>query len=101
MDLEVWEVIQVEGQACNLHSFDGRDILAEVEEICTSMDGIACERAAEAGQLSQLAMDILNALVDQGMLPIQDISQFSKSARGIDAGCPPPGMPMRGTNLWL
>jgi hypothetical protein len=33
MDLEVREVKLAEEQGCGLHSFDGRDISAELEEL--------------------------------------------------------------------
>jgi hypothetical protein len=37
------------------------------------VDGINGECTTEAGRLSQQVMGISNALVDLGMLPIQDI----------------------------
>jgi hypothetical protein len=42
------------------------------------MDGIKGERATEVGQLSQLVVGLSNALVDLGMLLVQDILQLSK-----------------------
>jgi hypothetical protein len=54
----VQEAILAEEQACNLHPFNGRDLLVELEEICAP---------------SQLFVVISNALVHLGMLPIQDI----------------------------
>jgi hypothetical protein len=80
MDLEVQEVILAEEQTCILHHFDGRDLSAELEEIHVHVDGIGGERAAKAGQLSHLVAEISNALVDLGMLPVQDIPQLLKLA---------------------
>jgi hypothetical protein len=53
-----------------LHPFNGRDLSAELEEICVCMDGITSECAVEVRQLSQLVMGISNTLVDLGMLPV-------------------------------
>jgi hypothetical protein len=50
-DLEVQEAMQAEEQEHNLHPFDGRDLLAELEGLCTRMDGVEGEHATEAGQL--------------------------------------------------
>jgi hypothetical protein len=50
---------------------------------------INCEHAAEAERLSQLVVEISNALVDLGMLPIQDITQFPKLIRKV---LPPVGL---------
>jgi hypothetical protein len=80
MDLEVQEVILAKEQTCILHHFDGRDLSVELEEIHVHVDGIGGERAAEAGQLSHLVVEISNALVDLGMLPVQDIPQLLKLA---------------------
>jgi hypothetical protein len=44
------------------------------------VDRIAGERNVEVGQLSQLVVGILNALVNLGILPVQDIPQLPKSA---------------------
>jgi hypothetical protein len=52
---------------------------AEPEETRMCVDGIKGERTAEAEQLSQLVVGIFNALVDLGMLPVQDIPQLLKS----------------------
>jgi hypothetical protein len=45
----VQEAILAEEQARGLHPFDGRDLLAELEEIHTCVDGITCEHSIEAG----------------------------------------------------
>jgi hypothetical protein len=71
--MEVQEVILVEEQGHGLHSFDGWGLSVELEEIPTRVDGIEGERAAKAGQLSQLVMEISSALVHIGILPVQDI----------------------------
>jgi hypothetical protein len=80
MDLEVQEAILAEEEACGLHPFDGRDLSVELEDIHAHVDMIEGERAIKAGQLLQLVMEISNALVDLGMLPVQDIPQLPKSA---------------------
>jgi hypothetical protein len=68
---------------CGLHPFDGRDLLAELEEIHARMDRIMGECTTEARRLSQLALGISNALVNLGMLPVWDIAQFLKSAQEV------------------
>jgi hypothetical protein len=80
-ELEVQEVILAEEQACGLHPHDGRDLAVELEGIHARVDKIRGEHATEARQLSQLVMEISNALADLGMLPIQDIPQLPKSAQ--------------------
>jgi hypothetical protein len=47
---------------------DRRDLLAKLDKICTRIDNIDGECITEAGQLSQLVIEISNALVDMGML---------------------------------
>jgi hypothetical protein len=59
---------------------DGWDMSTELEETRARVDEIKGERAAEAKQLSQLIVGISNALVDLGLLPIQDNPQLPKSA---------------------
>jgi hypothetical protein len=73
MDLEVWEVKLVE--ECGLHSFDGRDLSVELEELHMRMAGVEDERATKAGKLSVLVIEASNALVDLGMLLIRDVPQ--------------------------
>jgi hypothetical protein len=73
MDLEVREVKVVVEQACGLDSFDGRDLSTELEEIHTCVAGVKDECITEAGKLLKLVVEISNALVDLGMLPIRDI----------------------------
>jgi hypothetical protein len=41
------------------------------------------ERTTEAGPLSQLVVEISNALVNLGLLPIQDIRQLLRSAQEV------------------
>jgi hypothetical protein len=55
---------------CNLHPHNGLDLLAELEGIYARVDGIGGERAAEAGQLSQLVVEISKALANLGIFPI-------------------------------
>jgi hypothetical protein len=69
-----------EEQAHGLHSFDRRDLLAELHELVA---GVESERAAEAVTLSQSVMEISNALVDLGVFPIWDIPKHQKSARDV------------------
>jgi hypothetical protein len=59
-----------EEQARGLYSFDGRDLLAELEELCGHVAGIESKRAAEAVQLSRSIMEISNALFNLGSFPI-------------------------------
>jgi hypothetical protein len=73
MDLQMQEAILAEEQAHGLHPFDRQDLSVELEEIRARVDEIKGECAAEAGQLSQLVVEISNALVNIGMLPVQDI----------------------------
>jgi hypothetical protein len=55
----------------------------EIDKAHVLMDGITDERAAEVMPLSQHVMAISTALVDLGMLPVQDIPQLLKSAREV------------------
>jgi hypothetical protein len=75
--------MSAEEQACDLHPHDGRDELVESEGIHPCLDGIGGEHTAEAGQLSQLVMEINNALADLGTLPVQDIPQLLRSAQEV------------------
>jgi hypothetical protein len=47
--------------------------VAELDKTPARVDRIDGEHATEADQLSQLVVEISNALVDLGMLPVQDI----------------------------
>jgi hypothetical protein len=62
-----------EEQAWGLHSFDGRDLSVELEELRERMAGVENECTAEVVQLSRSVMEISDALVDLGVFPIQDI----------------------------
>jgi hypothetical protein len=62
-----------EEQVCGLHSFDRQDLSVELEELRVHVVGVGDEHAAEAGEPSTLVVEASNALVDLGMLPIQDI----------------------------
>jgi hypothetical protein len=73
MDLEVREVKLVEEQVRGLHSFDGWDLSAEQGELHTRVAEVEDEHIVEAKKLSMLVVGISNALVNLGMLPIQDI----------------------------
>jgi hypothetical protein len=61
-----------EEQACGLHSINGQDLSMELEELRARVAGVEDECAVEAGKLSRLVVEISNALVDLGTLPIQD-----------------------------
>jgi hypothetical protein len=71
--MEVQEMILVEEQGHDLHPFNGWGFSVELKEIPARVDRIEGERAAKARQLSQLVMAISSALVDIGILPVQDI----------------------------
>jgi hypothetical protein len=71
--MEVQEMILVEEQGHDLHPFNGWGFSVELKEIPARVDGIEGERAAKAHQLLQLVMAISSALVDIGILPVQDI----------------------------
>jgi hypothetical protein len=77
-DLEVQEAILVE-HACGLHPFNRQDLPTELEEAHACVDGIMGE-CAEARKLSPLTMEIFNAIVDLGILPVWDIPQLPNSA---------------------
>jgi hypothetical protein len=79
----VREVILAEEKECGLHSSDGWDLSMEIDKAHALMDGITDERAAEVMPLSQHVVAISTALVDLGMLPVQDIPQLLKSAREV------------------
>jgi hypothetical protein len=72
----------VEEQARDQHPPDRRDLSVELDEIRSCMDWIIGEHTAEAGRLSQLVMGISNALVDLGMLPVQNIPRLPKGQFG-------------------
>jgi hypothetical protein len=82
-DLEVPEAKLAEEQACVLHSFDGWDLLAELEELHACMAMVVDEHAINAGELLQLVLEISNVLVNLGMLPIQHIPQLPKMAQEV------------------
>jgi hypothetical protein len=55
----------------------------EFKKLHEHVAGVEDERAAEATQLSWSVMEISDALVDQGMLPIWDIPSPSRSAQDV------------------
>jgi hypothetical protein len=81
--LEVCEAKLAKEHARGLYSFDGRDLPGKLEELHMRVAGFVDERTAEAGKLSTLVVGITNALVDLGMLPIQDIPQLLKMSQEI------------------
>jgi hypothetical protein len=72
-DLEWREEKLAEEHAWGLHSFDGRDLSVELEELRECMAGVENECAIEVVQLSRSVIEISDALVDLGVFPIQDI----------------------------
>jgi hypothetical protein len=83
MDLEWWEEKLAEEKVRGLYSFDGRDLLAELEKLRERVAGVENKRATEAVQLSRSVMEIFDALVDLGVFPIRDIPAQPKSAKDV------------------
>jgi hypothetical protein len=81
--LEVREAILAKELERGLHSFDGQDLSVELDKARALADGITDERMAEAMQLTRLVMGISNALVNLGMLLVQDILQLPKLAQEV------------------
>jgi hypothetical protein len=81
--LEVREAILAEEQERGLHPPNGRFLSTQLYQTRVRVDRINGERATEVGRQLQLVIVISNALVDLGMLPIQDIPQLSKSVREV------------------
>jgi hypothetical protein len=82
-DLKVREAKLTEEQARDQHSFDVRDLPVELEEHRARVGRIEDECAIKAGKTLKLVMEISNALVDEGKLPIQDIPQLPKLAQEV------------------
>jgi hypothetical protein len=82
-DMEVWEAKLTEEHVRGLHSFDKRDLSVELEEIRVRVVEVEDECATEAREMSQFILEISNALVDIGMLPIRDIPQLSNMAQEV------------------
>jgi hypothetical protein len=76
MDLEVREAKLVEEHVRDLHCFDGRDLSAELEELCAWVARGEDERTVEARRLSKLIMEVSITLVDLGTLPIYHTPKF-------------------------
>jgi hypothetical protein len=91
-DLEVWEAKLAEEQACGLHSFDGSDLLAKLEELCVHLAGVEDEHAIEAGELLTLVIEASNTVVDLRMLPMWDIPQLLMIAQEVMALVLVPGI---------
>jgi DNA replication initiation complex subunit (GINS family) len=72
-NLERREEKLMEEQVHDLHSLDGRDLLAGLEELHFCMARIEDERTAMVVRLSWLVIEITDARVDLGVLPIWDI----------------------------
>jgi hypothetical protein len=56
-----------------LHYFDRRDLSVELEGLPMRVDNVEVECTTVARQLLWFVTEISNALVDLGMLPVQDI----------------------------
>jgi hypothetical protein len=70
--LEWWEEKLAEEYAHGLYSFNGRDLLVELEELHGQVPRVESERVTEAVQLSQSVMEISDALVDLGVFHIRE-----------------------------
>jgi hypothetical protein len=70
-------------QAHGLHSFNGRDLLAELEELRERVAGVESDRATENMTLSWSVMGISDALVDLSMFPIREMPEHLKSAQDV------------------
>jgi hypothetical protein len=78
MDLEVREAKLAEEHACGLHSFNGRDLSAELGELHMRVARVEDECTAEAGKLSMFVIEASNALVSLGRLPLSKILPSSQ-----------------------
>jgi hypothetical protein len=85
-DLERWEEKLAEEQARGLYSFDRRDQLVGLEELREYVARVENECTAEDVQLSWSVMEISDALVEQGVFPIQDIPMKPRSAQDVLTG---------------
>jgi hypothetical protein len=70
-------------QAHGFHSFNERDLSAELEKLRKCVAGVESECATKAVILSLSVMGISNALVDLGVFPIQAIPKRPKSAQVV------------------
>jgi hypothetical protein len=66
----VWEAKLAEEQPRGLHFFDGRDLPSKLEELHAHVVRVEDECIVEARDLSQMVIEIFNALVNLQMLPI-------------------------------
>jgi hypothetical protein len=82
-DLEWQEEKLAEEQVQGLYSFDGRDLLMELEELHERVAEVENEHAAEAMQLSRSVMEISDALIDLGVFLIWDIPAQPRSAQDV------------------
>jgi hypothetical protein len=73
----------MEEQAHNLHTFDGGDLSAGLEELRLHIVGIEDERDTEVVRLSWVVMEISDALIDLGVFPIWDVPLLSKPAQEV------------------
>jgi hypothetical protein len=81
MDLERREEKLAEEHAHGLYPFDGRGLLAKLEELREHVAGVESERVAKAMKLSRSVMEIYDVLVDLGVFPIRDAPEHLKSAQ--------------------
>jgi hypothetical protein len=82
MNLERWEEKLVEEHAHDLYPFNGRDPSVELEKLRKRVARVENERI-KAVQLSWSVMEIFDALVNQAVFPIWDISTHLKSALDV------------------
>jgi hypothetical protein len=64
-----------------MRPINGWNLSMELDKVCTRVDKINSERAAEAERLSHFVMRISIVLVNMVMLPIPDIPQLIMLAR--------------------
>jgi hypothetical protein len=82
-DLKMREAKLADEQARGQYSFEGPDLLAELEELCMRVARVEEEHAVEAWELEVLVIEALNTLIDFGMLPFWEVPQISKKAQEV------------------
>jgi hypothetical protein len=99
-DLERLEEKLTEEQACGLHSYDGQDLSARLEELRVRMVGVKDERADEVVGLSRLVMGIAVGFVDLGGVSHPGYPPVSEvSSGGLGGSRSHSGASMRGRCL--
>jgi hypothetical protein len=83
IDPERQEEELADDQARGLYPPDGRDLPLELDKLRKHVAEVEDDRAIEAKQLSQLTMEISNALVDLNVMPIQGIPSQPWSVKDV------------------